>query len=399
MNTKKNIILGVCGGISAYKSASLARLLTKHNYRVQVIMSESAKQFITPLTFQALTGIPVRDSLWDRDAEAAMGHIELARWADHIIIAPATAQVIAKLSQGMADDLLTTVCLASLAPIVLAPAMNVNMWHSPAVQENCRVLRLRNTVFLGPEEGEQACGDLGLGRMLEPDDIVRYFIQPRPLPLQGKRVLITAGPTREPIDPVRYLSNNSSGKMGYAFAQVAAEMGADVSLVSGPVSLAPPAGVTVVSVQSAQDMYQEVMKNIDRSDVFISCAAVTDYRCGEIHPHKLKKTTSELSLHLVQTQDILEAVGQLDNRPFVVGFAAETENLIANAKEKMKRKGCDFMVANDVLNSNVFGQDSSSAVLLTSSGQVNLNEQPKLCLAKTVLHKVADELSSLSVVE
>ena len=383
---KQNVILGVCGGIAAYKSISLARLLVKANYCVQVVLTESAKQFVTPLTFQALTGKVVRDSLWDHSAEAAMGHIELARWADRILSAPATAHVLAKLAYGMADDLLSTLCLASKADLTLIPAMNKNMWLAPAVVENVAKLRLRGAVFLGPEQGEQACGDVGPGRMLEPEEVVQQlFAQGK---LVGMKIIITAGPTREPIDPVRFLSNNSSGKMGYAFAKIAAAMGAKVTLISGPVALSAPSGVTLVPVCSASDMYDAVMARIDTCDVFISAAAVADYHCEHRATNKIKKSGAAVSLNLQRTKDILHAVGHLLQRPFIIGFAAETQNVVAQARIKMQKKNCDMMLANDVSQGQVFGCDESSMVLLTPAGERSLRYQSKLSLAQVVLEEL-----------
>jgi phosphopantothenoylcysteine decarboxylase / phosphopantothenate---cysteine ligase len=387
MDQSYNIILGVCGGIAAYKTALLARLLVKQGNTVQVVMTSSAQQFITPLTFQALTGRPVRTSLWDEHAEAAMGHIELARWADKIIIAPATANTLAKLAYGMADDLLTTLCLATAAEIYMAPAMNMHMWASAAVTANYRALQARKYRFIGPDSGEQACKDVGVGRMTEPEAIVEAVCRRKQL-FSGKHFVITAGPTREPLDPIRFLSNRSSGKMGYALAIAARELGATVTLVSGPVALTAPDGVRVLYVDTAVQMHEAVMREVTRCDVFIATAAVCDYRSHHHAAQKIKKTEDDLVIKLARNPDILKQVAQLTPRPLVVGFAAETENVIANAKQKLQAKQCDFIVANDVSANQTMGRDSATVTLISSNDTVSYEELEKDALASMLLTEI-----------
>jgi len=387
MPLKKNIILGICGGIAAYKSAELARLLIKQGHVVQVVMTESAKQFIAPHTLQAITGKMVRDSLWDKHAEAAMGHIELARWADTIVIAPATANVLSKLAIGMADDLLTTLCLACKASLFVAPAMNKHMWTSAAVISNCALLRSRGVTFLGPDSGEQACRDVGFGRMMEPFNIVNSLCLVKPL-FSGKHFVLTAGPTREPLDPIRYLSNRSSGKMGYAFAKAAIALGASVTLISGPVSLPAPRGVDVVYTDTAAKMYAEVMQRVNNCDVFVAAAAVADYCISEYSQHKIKKTSGDLVITLQRNPDILAAVGKLASRPLIVGFAAETEELIQRAQQKLESKNCDFIIANDVSGSQVMGQDSAAVSLISANFKRDYAAMEKLDLALKILTDV-----------
>ena len=346
---KPKLLLGVSGGIAAYKSLDVCRRLQARGYRVRVVMTDAAQAFVTPLSFQALSGQPVHTRLLDEQAEAGMGHIELARWADLILIAPATANLLARLAHGFADDLLTTLCLASGAPLWLAPAMNQQMWRAPATQENLSRLLERGAVVLGPGEGEQACGDLGPGRMLEPEQIVQSLdcvgING---PLKGVRVLITAGPTREAIDPVRYISNHSSGAMGYALASAAARSGAVVTLVSGPVNLPAPAGIERLVVHSARQMHETVMARIADQQIFIAAAAVADYRPVSMAPGKIKKQAAAMQLELVRNPDVLAQVAALDNAPFTVGFAAETEDLANNARAKLDAKGLDMIAANQV---------------------------------------------------
>ncbi len=360
--TDKNIILGVCGGIAAYKSAELLRLLVKQGAKVQVIMTSAALDFIAPMTFQALSGNPVRSELFDQHAEAGMGHIELARWADMIVIAPATANTIAKLSQGMADNLLTTVCLASAAPLMIAPAMNRQMWLSEANQENIQRFKTRPLVFLsGPAQGEQACGDNGPGRMEEVStivqncaqmlqDIQQLQVEKQALSglLDGQRLLITAGPTIEDIDPVRYITNRSSGKMGFAIAEAAVEAGAEVVLVSGPVALTEPERVECYRVHSALQMHKKVFNHLDKVDIFIATAAVADYRVQDIETQKIKKTRDNFTLQLIKNPDILADVSALADKPFTVGFAAETSELEKCALDKLQRKNLDMIAANKV---------------------------------------------------
>src|SRR5687767_750263 len=341
------VLLGVTGGIAAYKAPELVRRLVERGCEVQVVMSRGAREFVGPLTFQAVSGRRVRDDLWDPAAEAAMGHIELARWADVVVVAPATAHFMATLAAGMGGDLLATVCLATTAPIVLAPAMNQAMWANAAVQENCAKLEARGVRLLGPAAGDQACGEVGLGRMLEPNEIAAALLDtPGPLrvqPLAGLKVVITAGPTREPIDPVRYITNRSSGKMGFAVATAAREAGADVVLVSGPVSLPTPAAVRRVDVETAEEMYRAVHDEVRGADIFIGCAAVSDYRPRNAASQKMKRSTAELDLPLVRSPDTLASVAALAEAPFTVGFAAETNDVAVHARDKLERKGIDMI--------------------------------------------------------
>lgn len=345
----KRIILGVTGGIAAYKAAELTRLLVKSGAQIRVVMTSGSQAFITPMTFQALSGNPVHTKLLDEKAEAGMGHIELARWADSILIAPASANFIARLAHGMADDLLTTLCLASTAPVMLAPAMNQQMWANNQTQLNIQHLESNDVNILGPASGEQACGDIGLGRMLEPTELANLLSASFSNDLlAGLKVMITAGPTREAIDAVRYISNRSSGKMGFALASAAREAGANVTLISGPVSLNTPDGVCRMNVESAEQMGQAVLDQISSQDILIGSAAVADYVPATQHQGKMKKSSANLSIELSPSIDIMKEVGQLERRPFTVGFAAETENLEHYAREKMQRKNMDMIAANDV---------------------------------------------------
>jgi phosphopantothenoylcysteine decarboxylase/phosphopantothenate--cysteine ligase len=353
----KRILLGLTGGIAAYKSAELCRLLTKAGAEVRVVMTRGAQEFITPMTMQALSGQRVHTELLDADAEAAMGHIELARWADLILVAPASANFIARLAQGEAADLLTTLCLARRGPLALAPSMNQAMWLDAATQHNLTLLRARKVRLFGPDSGEQACGDVGPGRMLEPQAIAELaaaqFVSGA---LAGVRVTITAGPTREAIDPVRYLSNHSSGKMGYALAQAAVEAGAAVTLISGPVALPPPERVKLVKVESAQQMLEASLA--EPGEIFIAVAAVADYRPAQVAASKIKKQADTLTLELVRNPDILATVAQLKPKPFCVGFAAETDNLADYARSKLRDKQLDMIFANDA--TATFGADEAS---------------------------------------
>ena len=343
------VLLGMTGGIAAYKAAELVRRLRDAGAEVRVVMTESAGRFVTALTFQALSGNPVRSSLWDEGAEAAMGHIELARWAEEVLIAPASADTIARLAQGRADDLLSTLVLASSAPLSVAPAMNQQMWAHPATRANIDLLRQRGVRVLGPASGSQACGDVGDGRMLEPDDIVQGLLQARgPRPLDGLSVLVSAGPTYEDIDPVRFIGNRSSGRMGFAIAAAAIQAGARVRLVAGPVSLPTPAGAERIDVRSARQMRDAVVACAADSDIFISAAAVGDYRPQTVSPAKLKKSGNALALELVQNPDILAELAAMPAHPFLVGFAAETNDLEHYAREKLERKGLDLIAANQV---------------------------------------------------
>src|SRR6478736_822064 len=325
----KRVLLGVTGGIAAYKSPDLVRRLRELGAEVQVVLTAGAREFVTPMTFQAVSGREVRSDLWDPEAEKAMSHIELARWADFVIIAPASADFLARLATGQADDLLTTLCLATEAPIAVAPAMNRIMWANLATQANVETLKQRGVQVFGPAEGDQACGEIGPGRMLEPLAIAAALLETpgrlRLHSLAGLKVLVTAGPTREPIDPVRYITNRSSGKMGYALAAAAREAGAEVVLVSGPVSLPAPAGVRRVDVETADELYAKVHDEIKGVDIFVGCAAVSDYRPQKAEQQKIKRKSAELELSLVRSPDTLASVAQLPSPPFTVGFAAETQ--------------------------------------------------------------------------
>ncbi len=398
----KNVLLGIGGGIAAYKSADLVRRLKERGFDVRVVMSQSAMEFITPLTLQALSGHPVSSSLLDPAAEAAMGHIELARWADLVIIAPSTANLIARINAGMADELITTTCLATEAPIALCPAMNQQMYRNLATQANLASLQSRGYTLWGPASGSQACGEVGPGRMLEPLEIAelasRFFAtkdvyaEQESQPLAGQSVLITAGPTREAIDPVRYISNHSSGKMGFALAKAAADMGADVTLVAGPVNLATPEGVTRINVESAQNMLDAVMENVDNKDIFIGCAAVADYRVSDIATSKIKKSAEEMQLALVRNPDILATVASLANRPFMVGFAAETHDVEAYARDKLKRKNLNMIAANDVSVAGLgFNADANALRVFWPQGSQDLPATDKLTLARQLLSLIVKE--------
>ena len=393
----KNILVGISGGIAAYKTAELIRLFKKAEANVRVCMTAGACEFITPLTMQALSGNVVHTGLLDPEAEAGMGHIELARWADIIVIAPATANTMAKLAMGMADNLLTTVVLASEADLLIAPAMNQQMWAHPATQENISKLALRHTL-LGPAAGEQACGDVGYGRMLEPQELFEavssHFAnhgnnQQLDQKLAGQRVLITAGPTREPLDPVRYLTNRSSGKMGYALAEAAQKMGADVVLVSGPTNLDCPVQISCFSVETAEEMLQVVTTEAPKSTIFISAAAVADYRLKEVATKKMKKQGSSLHLELEQNPDILATTSKANPDLFTVGFAAETNDVIEYATGKLKRKQLNMIVANQVGGGKGFDKDSNQVDILTDGGDhISLPETSKQQLAFDILDVV-----------
>ncbi len=393
----KRIVLGITGGIAAYKSATLLRLLKKAGAAVQVVMTQGAQAFVTPLTFQALSGMPVRTDVLDTTAEAAMGHIELARWADLILIAPCSADFMAKLANGLADDLLSTLSLATTAPLAIAPAMNQQMYKINATQANLKRLEQQNRLIWGPDSGEQACGDLGPGRMEEPETLFARVAQLFDInkTLKGVRVLLTAGPTQEAIDPVRFIGNRSSGKMAYALAEALLEAGAEVSLISGPVNLKVPVK-DCVQVQSAAQMYQQTMTRLAEQDIFIGCAAVADYRVKEIAPQKIKKTNQELVLTLVKNPDIITEVTTSENRPtLVVGFAAETEDLQKNASEKLQQKNLDMICANDVSSSATgFGSEQNQILLLTrhSSKEIQrelLELSSKKAQAKQIVKHIA----------
>ncbi|MGL6123695.1 MAG: bifunctional phosphopantothenoylcysteine decarboxylase/phosphopantothenate--cysteine ligase CoaBC, partial [Shewanella sp.] len=379
-------------------SADLVRRLKERGFDVRVVMSQSAMEFITPLTLQALSGHPVASSLLDPAAEAAMGHIELARWADLVIIAPATANLLARINAGMADELITTTCLATEAPIALCPAMNQQMYRNLATQANLTNLASRGYTLWGPAIGSQACGEVGPGRMLEPLNIAElasdFFAtkEVSALPLAGQSVLITAGPTREAIDPVRYISNHSSGKMGFALAKAAVEMGAAVTLVSGPVNLSTPESVVRIDVESAQNMLDAVMDNVDKKDIFIGCAAVADYRINTIATCKIKKSAEEMQLALVKNPDILATVASLPNRPFTVGFAAETHDVEAYARDKLKRKNLNMIAANDVSIAGLgFNADANALRVFWPQGSQDLPATDKLTLARQLLSLIVKE--------
>ena len=387
----KSLLLGITGGIAAYKAAELVRLLVKAGIDVQVVMTAAACQFITPVTMQALSGKPVFIDMWDSSVGNGMPHIELSRNADAILVAPASADFLAKLVQGRADDLLSTLCLARDCPLLVAPAMNKQMWENPATQRNITQLKADGISLLGPDSGEQACGEIGLGRMLEAEALcalVNAHFTPKLL--TGKRVLITAGATLEMIDPVRAITNLSSGKMGYAIAQAAADMGAEVTLVSGASALNPPSNVTTIKAESADAMYNAVMSNVIKQDIFISVAAVADYRPVVQHQDKIKKNTSSLTLELTSNKDILAEVASLPNAPFCVGFAAETENLLAYAEAKRKAKKLPLIVAN--LASEAMGSDENSVTMLDKNGAHPLERAPKSAIAKLLLAHVASML-------
>jgi phosphopantothenoylcysteine decarboxylase/phosphopantothenate--cysteine ligase len=393
--TGKHILLGVTGGIAAYKSAELVRQLRLSGAEVRVVMTTAATEFITPLTLQALSGNPVHTDLLDPAAEAAMGHIELARWADALLVAPATADFIARVAEGRANDLLVAVCLACDAPLAIAPAMNRAMWENPATGENIAKLQARNIRVLGPAEGLQACGETGPGRMLEPEGLVvgiSGMFQTGVM--SGRQVLVTAGPTREAIDPVRYLSNRSSGRMGFAIATAAAEAGAAVTLISGPVSLATPAGVQRIDVESAADMYAAVMQAVTVADIFISVAAVADYRPALVASQKLKKEAAESSLDLIRNPDILAAVAALPDAPFTAGFAAETEAVETNAQDKRLAKGVDMIAANRVGAGQGFDSEKNALHVFWEAGERVLPVTGKDKLARQLLDLIAKQFQN-----
>lgn len=386
----KQILLGVTGGVAAYKSADLVRRLREVGANVRVVMTESAKQFITPLTMQAVSGHPVHDDLFDLQAEAAMGHIELARWADAILIAPATADCIARLNGGEARDLLTTLCLASGAPLALAPAMNQAMWKHTQTQQNVQALQQKGVYIFGPGEGSQACGDVGPGRMLEPLELVKQletvFATGR---LAGKHVVITAGPTHEAIDAVRFITNPSSGKMGYALAQAAKEAGAQVTLISGPVQLTKPARIQCVDVVTAEDMLNATLSAAAQCDIFIGAAAVADFRCKTIADKKIPKKELPSAIMLESTPDIIAQVAQLSPRPFVVGFAAETDHLLEKAQVKLTNKKMDMIVANGVAESGIgFGSDNNAVTVMWGDQQHVFSTMPKTKLARELIELI-----------
>lgn len=391
MPEARKILLGVSGGIAAYKSPDLVRRLRERGAEVRVVMTEGAQRFITPLTLQAVSGWPVRTDLWDEHAESAMGHIELARWADLILIAPATANLIARLASGSADDLLGTLCLASQAPLFLASAMNQQMWANPATQANCAQLRERGITLLGPDEGDQACGEVGPGRMLEPLDIAMRLTGGRAL--AGRKIVVTAGPTREALDPVRFISNRSSGRMGFAMAQAAAEAGATVILISGPVYLTAAPGIDRVDVESAEQMHEAVSEALPGADVFIAAAAVSDYQPASFQSKKIKQDGADMSIALKAAPDILAGVAASKNRPFCVGFAAETDDVEANALAKMKNKNLDMIFANQVGPGLGFEVPVNSLTAYWPEGKKHFATEDKLILARKLVELIANRLA------
>jgi len=394
--TNKRVLLGVTGGIAAYKSAELIRRLQDEGADVRVIMTQGAREFITPLTLQALSGHPVHQELLDAETESVMGHIELARWADLLLVAPATADFMARLVAGRGDDLLTAVCLAADSPVAIAPAMNQAMWGKASTQQNIQNLRAADILIMEPDEGIQACGEIGVGRLMDVPDIVAMACGVfQTGALQGRHVIITAGPTREAIDPVRFISNHSSGKQGYALAEAAVEAGASVTLVSGPTSLGPPERVNCIQVESAREMLAAVLAHTSGADIFIGVAAVADYRPAAAAEQKMKKQDEAgMTLQLVQNPDILKTVAQQENRPFTVGFAAETEKLIEHATAKLHRKQLDMIIANNVANRDIgFNADDNETVIITTGATVTLEKMSKASLARHLIQAIATAAS------
>lgn len=392
----KHILLGISGGIAAYKSAELLRLLVKHGYDVRVVMTQAATQFITPLTFQALSGHPVHTQLLDESQENAMGHINLARWADLFLIAPASANCIAKLSHGIADDLLSTLYLAVECPVYIAPAMNQAMWHKAVTQENIKRLARHGVRSIGPEAGSQACGETGLGRMSEPEAILQHFnTVSTPGILHGIKILITAGPTHEALDPVRYISNRSSGKMGYAIAEQAQQLGAEVTLISGPVQLSAANNVRTLLVESAADMYDTVMNEIAGQDIMIAAAAVADYTPEIVQTEKIKKQADHTQLNLQRTKDIIASVASLTNKPFTVGFAAETQDLGHYAQDKLQRKNLDMIAANWVGQAEGgFDSDLNALHVYWHNGEKVLKMTDKTHIARQLLTLIVEKFNA-----
>ena len=387
----RHVVLGITGGIAAYKAAVLVRELQERGASVRVVMTRGATEFITPLTLQALSGNPVHQELLDNAAEAAMGHIELARWADLVLVAPATADFIARLAAGRADDLLTTLCLATAAPIIVAPAMNQGMWKDAATVENISTLGQRGIAVTGPDEGIQACGDIGPGRMQEPDLIAETAagLFSRDL-LDGCRLVITAGPTREALDPVRYISNHSSGKMGFAIARAAVDAGATTSLIAGPVDLATPDRVRRVDVTSAEDMLQASLAELEQCDIFVACAAVADYRPATPAEHKIKKSSDRMQVELVRNPDIVATVAATTGGPFTVGFAAETQDVEEYALAKLQKKNLDMIVANDVATTEGgFNSDNNAAIIIWPGGRKEVALTSKEQLATILIESIA----------
>ncbi|WP_420589384.1 bifunctional phosphopantothenoylcysteine decarboxylase/phosphopantothenate--cysteine ligase CoaBC [Bacterioplanoides sp.] len=392
--TNKRILLGITGGIAAYKSAELVRSLKKAGADVRVVMTSGAMEFITPLTLQALSGNPVHHALLDPEAEAGMGHIELAKWADLLLIAPASANFIARLSQGLGDDLLTTVCLATEAPMALAPAMNQAMWKDGTTQQN--IERLQNVKgkslhIFGPDAGEQACGDVGPGRMLDPDLIAAHCADLFESGLlAGINLVVTAGPTREALDPVRYISNHSSGKMGYAIAEAAREAGARVTLITGPVNISAPERVNVECVSSAREMLESSLEQLPQCQIFIAAAAVADYRPLNIANQKIKKSGDTIELKMVKNPDVVATIAQHEQRPFTVGFAAETQDVEDYARGKLEKKNLDMIVANDVSRTDIgFNSDENAATAIWPEGQQAFAAMSKTTLARQLIDLIA----------
>ena len=395
--SNKNILLCVTGGIAAYKAAEIIRLFKKDGADVRVIMTESAKEFITPLTLQAVSGNEIHDSLLDLKAESAMGHIELAKWADIILIAPCTAESMAKIVHGRADDLMGAVILASKASIYIAPAMNTTMWLDKGTQANYQTLLSRGINFIGPDEGEQACGDIGPGRLVEPDKIINLIKSHlNKGPLSGKTVTITAGPTREQIDPVRYISNNSSGKMGYALAEAAVQEGAIVNLVSGPVVLAADKSINLFKINSASEMLEAVNTCMKSSDIFISCAAVADYKPSKYSDTKIKKENLDnLEINLEKNHDILSEVAEQFSSAYIVGFAAETSNVNSNAKKKLDSKNLNMIISNDVSDTSIgFDSDENEVHVITSNETIFIKKDKKIRIAREILNIISTNINS-----
>ena len=389
--SNKRILLCVTGGIAAYKTAELTRLFKKNGAEVRIIMTQSAQEFVTPLTLQAVSGNQIHYSLLDEEAELGMGHIELAKWADVILIAPCTAESLARLAQGRANDLMSAVILASDAQLFIAPAMNVKMWEDKVTQKNLETLKLKDVLFIGPDSGEQACGDIGEGRMSEPDFIALQIAKSFTSSVfNGKKILITAGPTKEAIDPVRYLTNNSSGKMGYALAEIAYLSGAEVNLISGPVNIKPIEGVKLININTADEMLNEVKALIANTDIFIGCAAVADFKPIDFHKSKIKKDhNDEMSLKLIQNPDILQYASDHMKEKLVIGFSAETDNVIENAKIKLLKKNLNMIICNDVSNKDIgFDSDDNEVHLITHDDVVKLTKTSKLKIAKQIIKSI-----------
>ena len=391
-----NILLGVTGGIAAYKSAEIIRLFKKEGASVRVVMTESAKEFITPLTLQAVSGNEIHDSLLDVNAESAMGHIELAKWADIILIAPCTAETIAKITHGRADDLMGALILASEADVYIAPAMNMSMWLDASTQDNYKILEKRGITFIGPAQGEQACGDIGPGRLEEPEKIIKFITKlTNKGPLSGKTITITAGPTREQIDPVRFISNNSSGKMGYSIAEAAIKYGAQVNLVTGPVSLDADKSINLHKINSASEMLDEVIKCMKSSDIFIGCAAVSDYKPSDYSIKKIKKEdNSTLDIELEKNEDILKYVSDNFSESYIVGFAAETSDVIENAKKKLLTKNLDMIISNDISDKSIgFDADENEVNVITKDETILLKKDKKIRIARQILKIISANIN------